>query len=515
MLLRPRFVIAQIVLVVLLITSLFPITGPMGRTDATSKVVSAQSQHLMYLPLIRGIPLQPSAISYFGMNLYLTKVERRRAGDNLLVLADLAKQAGVSWTREELVWSLIEPNQNDLRPIYDASLRLAAQKGFGIIGMLLTTPEWARDPSCRPQRETYWCPPTDANTYARFAAWMVERYDGDGFQDTAGSPRIAAWELWNEPNDAGNWADIGADGDARKRRYGELMIAAYAAIKAADPTATVLIGGTYLFDQGCAGGICDGINFLSGPGGVFRQLPQARQAFDVFATHPYATPTAPDALGIPRIVLIEGTTRAARGWLASAPIGRPDAQLWITELGWCTTPGNCPGILPVSEEQQANYLIRSMVIAQQNGAEHVSWFQFEDAFNDPNRLAGNAAIVRDYNGQTYPLKPAYVAYRTLATQLRDAAVVGVGPVHTHQFDPSQPYTNSGGTYDYRYRRGTTIIDVLWRPNDTTQVSFPVTPGQPITLVDRDGARTALVPSRGAVQLTLSERPIILVQGAPA
>jgi hypothetical protein len=93
-----------------------------------------------------------------------------------------------------------------LRPIYDVSLRLSAQNGFGFIGMLLTTPQWARDPSCRPQREE----------------------------------------------------------------------------------------------------------------------------------------------GIPRIVLIEGTTRAARGWLDSAPIGRPDAQLWITELGWCTTPGNCPGTLPVS-----------------------------------------------------------------------------------------------------------------------------------------------------------------------
>ena len=514
MLLPPRFVIAHVALVLLLIGGLLPTTGPFGWTDTTSKAVIAQSPHRIYLPLIRAVPLQPTSISYFGMNLYLTKVERRSAGDNLPLLADLAKQAGVRWTREELVWSLIEPNQNDLRAIYDASLLLAAQKGFGIIGMLLTTPQWARDPSCRPQHEAYWCPPADAATYARFAAWMAERYDGDGFQDAPGSPRIAAWELWNEPNDVGNWADIGADGDARKRRYGELMIATYAAIKAADPSATVLIGGTYLFDQGCAGGICDGINFLSGPGGVFGQLPQARQAFDVFATHPYATPTAPDALDIPRIVLIEGTTRAARSWLESTPIGRPDAQLWITELGWCTTPGNCLGTLPVSEEQQANYLVRSMVIAQQNGAQHVSWFQFDDAFDDPDRLFGNAAIVRDYNGQTYPLKPAYAAYRTLATQLRDTTVAGSGPVHTHQFDPNQPYTNSGGTYDYRYRRGATIIDVLWRPNDTVQVSFSVTPGLPITLVDRDGARTALTPSGGSVRLTLSERPIILVQGTP-
>jgi len=296
------------------------------------------------------------------------------------------------------------------------------------------------------------------------------------------------------------------------RRYGELMIAAYAAIKAADPTATVLIGGTYIFDQGCAGGICDGINFLSGPNGVFRQLPQARRAFDVFATHPYASPTAPDALGIPRIVLIEGTTRAARGWLDSAPIGRPDAPLWITELGWCTAPGACFGSIPVNEDQQASYLVRSMVIAQQNGAQHASWFQLEDAFDDPNRIGGNAAVLRNYTGSTYPAKPAYSAYRTLATLLATAIPIGAGPAHTHVFDPSQPYVNSAGVYDYRYRVGGRIVDVLWVPGGTAQVRLPVAPGRSVSWIDRDGARGSLAASGGAVRLTLSERPVYIVQG---
>jgi hypothetical protein len=349
------------------------------------------------------------------------------------------------------------------------------------------------------------------STFARFASWMVERYDGDGFQDAPGSPRIAAWEIWNEPNDTGNWPEIGTDPNARKRRYGEMLVAANQAIKAADPTALVLIGGTYIFDGSCTNTICDGFNFLSAPGGVFPQVPQARKSFDIFATHPYASPTAPDALGIPRIVLLEGTARAARGWLDSAPIGRPDARIWITELGWCTTPGVCPGSLPVTEDQQANYLIRALVIAQQNGVEHTSWFQFEDAFNNANRLWGNGAIVHNYDVNSYPAKPAYNAYRTLATQLADAKVVGSGPIHSHIYDLAQPYTNSGGTYDYRYLRGATIIDVLWRPNDSVKVAFPVVPGRNVTLVDRDGGRSPLVPSGGTVQLTLSERPILIVQ----
>ena len=40
---------------------------------------------------------------------------------------------------------------------------------------------------------------------------------------------------------------------------------------------------------------------------------------------------------------------------------------------------------------------------------------------------------------------------------------------------------SGGTYNYRYTRGTTVIDVLWRPDDTLQTSLPVATDAGVTL----------------------------------
>src|SRR5687767_216695 len=85
---------------------------------------------------------QPSAISYWGMNLYLTKRERLSAGDNLALLADSAQDAGVQWTREELPWDLIEPSKGNFKTVYDSSLKFTAEQDFGIIGMLLTTPAW-------------------------------------------------------------------------------------------------------------------------------------------------------------------------------------------------------------------------------------------------------------------------------------------------------------------------------------------------------------------------------------
>ena len=456
-------------------------------------------------PAINAAPAQPGTISYWGMNLYMTKRERL-GRDNFSVLADTAIQGGVQWTREELPWDLIEPaNGRFALDHYDAYLRRAADKGLGIIGILLTTPSWARDGACS---GTYWCPPANVDEYAQFAAYMAERYDGDGLNDAPGSPRIAAWEIWNEPNDTALWPNIDASGNARKKRYGQMLVAAFEAITNADPTAKVLIGGVYIYDGSNCQNPCDGLVFLDG---VFQQAPDARQAFHVMAIHPYIPTERPDAPNIPRLITVEGRIRTTRARLDNA-YGRADAPIWITEIGWCTATGACPGGVQVAEDQQANYLTRSMVIAQQNGVEHTSWFQFDDAFDDPNRIWGNAAIVHNYNDRDYPPKPAYYAYRTLVQQLSGATVAGTGPAHTHVYDPSNPYVGDNGLYDYRYRRAATTIDVLWIPTGSQQVSFPVDPNKQVTRVDRDGAQERLTPSGGAVQVTVTERPIFIVQG---
>jgi hypothetical protein len=462
-------------------------------------------------------PTQPNGISYWGMNLYLSKRERRNhPADNLPLLADTARAAGVQWTREELPWDLIEPSNGQFSSSaiawYDDTLRLAADKGFGIVGMLLTTPAWARDGACR---SSYWCPPANVHEYAEFAAWMVERYDGDGYNDSPGSPRIAAWEIWNEPNDTALWPNISSDPHARKRRYGDMLVAAYQSIKAADPSALVLIGGVFIYDGSCAGGICDGFNFLNAPGGVFQQVPAARHAFDVFSIHPYIPTDRPDAPAIPKVITVEGRIRNSRDWLNHPAIGRPDAPIWVTEIGWCTA-GNCPGGVRVSEDQQASFLTRAMVIAQQNGVQHTNWFQFEDAFNDSNREWAGAAIVQNYNGAGYPPKPAYHAYRTLAHTLSGAIVAGFGPLHQHNYNAVHDWAGLGsGIYNYRYGRGAAVIDVIWKPEGATVAAFPVFPGKQVTLVDRDGGQQVLAPANGHVQVTIGERPIYLIQDNPA
>jgi hypothetical protein len=472
----------------------------------TEQALPAATNRLFF-PIARKATTQPATISFWGLNAYLTKVERN--GDDLAQLADKTRAAGVHWTREEMVWALIEPLDNRFNPVYDSRLNLVASKGLGVIGVLISTPDWAVDSACRNASERFFCPPADPQQFAQFAGYMAERYDGDGFNDAPGSPRIAAWEIWNEPNDVANWGDLGNDPNRRKERYGQMLVAAHQSIKAADSSTLVVTGGTYIFDGSCAGGLCDGFNFFNAAGGVFQQVPAAKNAFDVFATHPFAHPERPDAPNRPRILMLEGTSRQTRKWLTE--IGRPDAPIWITELGWCTAPGNCP-TRGVNEEEQANFLMRALVIAQQSGIQHVSVLQLEDAFNNPNRLWGNTALLRNFDGATYPEKPAFKALQTLASVVGNAVPIGIGPAHTYVYDESRPFENRRGTYHYRYQLGARVVHVLWRPDDTATAEFPLLFSGVLSRWDREIPLGAIQPTQPRYSLPISERPQLVVEG---
>ncbi|MCG8350824.1 MAG: hypothetical protein MI924_23885, partial [Chloroflexales bacterium] len=150
---------------------------------------------------------------------------RERSDQEARALINLARRIGADWTREEISWATWGTGAGN--DFYDRRLGWIADARIGIIGMLLTTPKEYRDPACEAYAEAtdqpaYWCAPTDIDAYARWANLVVERYDGDGYQDAPGSPRIAAWEVWNEPDQDGTWLPR-ADPVA----YGRMLRATY------------------------------------------------------------------------------------------------------------------------------------------------------------------------------------------------------------------------------------------------------------------------------------------------
>ncbi|MCX7791093.1 MAG: glycoside hydrolase family 5 protein [Chloroflexaceae bacterium] len=429
-------------------------------------------------------PRQPAGPpTLFGLNMYITGRERSDAEAAALVA--MATRIGASWTREEICWACWGREAANL--FYDRRIGLLADAGIGIIGMLLTTPEQYRDPRCvaharATNQPAYWCAPTDMDAYARWVGLVVERYDGDGFNDAPGSPRVAAWEIWNEPDMDGTWLPR-----ADPAAYAVMLRKAYAAVKQADPTAIVLSGGVYVFDAVGQNAFMDRVVELAG-----------WDSFDVLSIHPWLIDHAPDepTLINPRErfdVTIPGRLELAKRWAARG--GKP---VWITEVGWSVCGGACAPQFARSLDQQADYLVRTFVLAAAAGIPHVSYFQLEDKFGGAQQPWGPAAIVDDALNP----RPAYLAYGTLVAQLQFARYEGTGPAH-----------RPGRLAHYRFvQPDGGSVEVLWSLGERRSVELPLAPGRSAALIQRDGAEQPLAGS--VASISVGERPVYLRQTAP-
>lgn len=159
---------------------------------------------------------------------------------------------------------------------------------------------------------------------------------------------IENFQIINEP-----WKDMGST------EYFELLRSTYSMAKKGNPDATVI---------GVTGYHGPQINFLKeiiDLGGL--------DYMDVLALHPYPRPEAPER------VLIE-FLHQTREWMEQAGRVLP---LWITEIGW-TTLGfeTLPTRIPRpahrnnTDIEQAQYLVRTMVISVANGVEVIHWFHY-------------------------------------------------------------------------------------------------------------------------------------------
>jgi hypothetical protein len=453
---------------------------------------------------------QPHWPGFWGMNTYITGAERNsNDGDGVSTLIRLGQEAGVQWAREELSWANLEPAPGDFSwGHFDSRLGQLANAGYGIVGMLLTTPGWARPDGCSAD---YWCAPANAQDFGDFVGAVVERYDGDGNNDAPGSPRVAAWQIWNEPGVRDTW-------EGSPARYGEMLVAGYNAAKAADPSATVATGGIYIYD-GFGTDPNDGIPFLNE---AFAAVPAAANSFDALAIHPYMPDVAPDATvnpagtGIFSTITLWGRIETAQRWLQEHPRDGRVRPLWISEMGWSTCQpgrGGCSDALSKSESQQANYLVRAYGLALAQGVQHMSYFQFEDKFDNPDRNFWAEAAILGTAGEGYRQKAAYTAYQVMQGQLTGTTFSGFGPLNTFTYDPT--INNPEALYHLQFAGADNLrVDLLWRNQGTQEVSLEVDAGRYVELVTRDGQRTRITSS--PARFTVSEEPVYVRQasGAP-
>ncbi len=226
---------------------------------------------------------------------------------------DRLAATGVGWLRVDAAWSELEGTAG--RPDFTALDRLvqgARDRGLSLLLVLGTTAGWSRPPDA----DWNHGPTTaaEATAFARFAATVAERYRGS----------VAAYEVWNEPNLAGSWAPA-----PDPAAYLRLLTATYRAVRAADPAALVLSGGT--------GGGSAGIDTVAWYETLYAGGLAAIS--DAVAVHPY--PEAPLAAG-------GELAKADRVRAVMDAHGDGAKPLWGTETGAPTG-----GAHAVDERQQA------------------------------------------------------------------------------------------------------------------------------------------------------------------
>jgi len=289
------------------------------------------------------------------------------------------EEAGVAIVRRDLSWSLVEPQPDE----YDLTgprtlIEAAANHGIELIALLDYCNSWA----C----EDGFTSSIDVEAFAQYAGTIAAEF----------ADELTYYEVWNEENIVRFWKP-----QPDPYKYGELLKAAYKAIKEADEDSLVLFGGLAPAYE---------LSMFPHPHGIWGFYykvkyyhPDVDDYFDIFAIHPYVLGQhgAPE-WEIPGLEIFQPSVEQMIEY-AQQMTKKP---VWITEIGWPS--------LYLSEEIQAAYLARSFIISAHDKAKRVLWYTTwdgtggttEDRFGLFGRIPGEPA-------ENQPPKPAYFALKAL------------------------------------------------------------------------------------------------------
>jgi hypothetical protein len=264
-----------------------------------------------------------------------------------------AHELGINMSREGLYafWPLVQPDLNSDQyhfQLYDTQW-YSIPSNIQIIGNISVQPAGS---SFKRQKEGSWLP-IDIPAYQAFVRAVVERYDGDGFQDMPGLTNpIKIWQIDNEPN-------LFASGLSDYAHYHRIT---YEAIKEADPEALVLMAGV----AGGPRGYLESFRKFYLP--VLKEL--GGQYIDIFDFHWYG-----NAFGDYRMMDSasgENVVQTIRQILIECGY-KNDLPLWITEMGtYSGVLGNPPRWESYqSEKEQAIDLIRRCFYTWANGIDQI------------------------------------------------------------------------------------------------------------------------------------------------
>jgi hypothetical protein len=245
----------------------------------------------------------------------------------------LATKLHAQLLRFDLEWSRLEPQRGTYDQTYltqlQQTIHAAASDGMKVIITLAWTPRWASDQTLwsyvpsgyKPGYHT-WYPPASSHLadLQAFASKLATTFGSDVF----------GYECRNEPN---GWWGIypqrtSSDAEFGVRRYAAMLTAFSAGIRAVDPSALVIAGGTAPFGNNTV--------LETSPQRFARELKTLvnPSVFDAYSHHPYTiggtSNIAPEAMpGNPKLTVSLGNISTLLKIFPSKPF-------YITEYGYQT-----------------------------------------------------------------------------------------------------------------------------------------------------------------------------------
>jgi hypothetical protein len=328
------------------------------------------------------------------------------SSQQLAATLDDAVQLGVRWVRTDLDWMDIQPDSASVYTWsrFDTLVDAASQRGLTVLPAIAYTPAWARPAGCG----TEMCAPADPQKFATFARTAAARYASRG---------IHIWEVWNEENLAAYWRPA-----ASAAAYTTLLKATAGALRDADPSAQVILGGLAAGHTE-SGNISqtDFLEAVAAAGGT--------QVVNAVGYHPYSYPflaSSQTAWGTPW-ERMNRYSQSLRTVLAAH--GQSTMPIWITEYGAPTGgPGTAAGqqstasdithVTPAWQAQLAQDAVRTA--ATDPYVQALMWYSYKD-LGSSTSTSENFFGLRAADGTA---KPAYYALRQAIAALAPSSRSG-------------------------------------------------------------------------------------------
>jgi hypothetical protein len=266
----------------------------------------------------------------------------------------VAADLGVGWIKQQVDWNSTEY----ARGLYhweELDHLVAEAQKYGLKIMLSA----ARAPGfSRPEPVEEDGPPSDFSIFQDFMFALSNRYKG----------RIAAYELWNEPNLRREWRGF----DLSAEKFVELIKAGSSGVREGDPDAVIISGAP------ATTGIDDKIDAIDDR--VYLRAMIAAGVVDyvdAIGAHPYGAGNPPDERASdatharsgfnthPSFFFLD-TIEDYHAILLEANIDKP---IWVTEFGWPSIDhfgevdtAGWEYARDVTEQDQAAYLLRSIAL---------------------------------------------------------------------------------------------------------------------------------------------------------